>query len=243
MNRPAPPPTHHSPDEEWDRLRRQLRQLHAPVLEEAPPAGLLAAAKAFEEAVARKRRQAQALRWSGMAAAVVLAFGAGWSANGLQGATGGHTMAATQAPPLHGFVREAAVAYSLYVPEKRHPVEVGAAEEQHLVQWLSRRLDRPLKLPDLASQGYAPVGGRLLPGTAGARAQFMYQNAEGQRLTLYLGQIDAGAPEARGAAFRFEAGPQLSTFYWVDDGFGYALSAPLGRDRLLALAQTVHGQL
>ncbi|MFP5478056.1 MAG: anti-sigma factor, partial [Gammaproteobacteria bacterium] len=34
-----------------------------------------------------------------------------------------------------------------------------------------------------------------------------------------------------------------STFYWVDDGFGYALSAPLGRDRLLALAQTVHGQL
>lgn len=242
MNRPAPPPTHSSPDEEWDRLRQQLRQLHAPVLDEAPPAGLLAAGQALEEAVARKRRQAQALRWSSMAAAVVLAFGAGWWASGLQGASGG-LMARTRTPPLYGFVREAAVAYSLYVPEKRHPVEVGAAEEQHLVQWLSRRLDRPLKLPDLASQGYALVGGRLLPGTGGARAQFMYQNAEGQRLTLYLGQLEASTPEAKGAAFRFEAGPQLSTFYWVDDGFGYALSAPLGRDRLLALAQTVHGQL
>lgn len=242
MNRPDPPSPPPSADEAWDRLRQQLRQLHAPVLDEAPPPGLLAAATALDAAVARRRRQAQALRWSGLAATVVLAFGAGWWVHGAQVAGGG-SIAQARVPPLHGFVREAAVAYSLYVPEKRHPVEVGAADEQHLVQWLSRRLDRPLKLPALASQGYALVGGRLLPGTGGARAQFMYQNAEGQRLTLYLGQLDAGTPEARGSAFRFEAGPQLSTFYWVDDGFGYALSAPLGRDRLLALAQAVHGQL
>lgn len=242
MNRTPFSPSHPTSDEDWDRLRQQLRQLHAPVLDEPAPPALQAAALALATALRRKRRQALALRWMGMAAAVVLAFGTGWWTSGLQNSSG-RGMARVQAPPLHGFVREAAVAYSLYAPEKRHPVEVGASEEQHLVQWLSRRLDRPLKLPDLASQGYALVGGRLLPGSAGARAQFMYQNAEGQRLTLYLGQLDANTPEATGAAFRFEAGPQLSTFYWVDDGFGYALSAPLGRERLLALAQSVHGQL
>jgi anti-sigma factor RsiW len=39
----------------------------------------------------------------------------------------------------------------------------------------------------LASQGYELVGGRLLSGDGGARAQFMFQNAAGLRLTLYLG--------------------------------------------------------
>ena len=242
MNRHDPPSPHHSSDDNWDRLCSQLRQLHGQVLEETPPSGLHAAGVALEATIARARRRARTLRRAGMAAAVVLAFGSGWWASGLQSGARA-VVARTQPPPLHGFVREAKVAYSLYTPEKRHPVEVGAAEEQHLVQWLSRRLDRPLKLPDLASQGYVLVGGRLLPGSAGARAQFMYQNAEGQRLTLYLGQLEADKPEANGAAFSFEAGHQLSTFYWVDDGFGYALSAPLDRDRLLALARSVHGQL
>ena len=44
------------------------------------------------------------------------------------------------------------------------------------MQWLSRRLGKPLKVPVLAAQGYELMGGRLLPGDNGARAQFMFQN-------------------------------------------------------------------
>ncbi|HEY4803051.1 MAG TPA: anti-sigma factor, partial [Paraburkholderia sp.] len=38
------------------------------------------------------------------------------------------------------FARRADVAYAVYSPEQRHPVEVSAADEAHLVAWLSKRL-------------------------------------------------------------------------------------------------------
>ena len=87
--------------------------------------------------------------------------------------------------PARQFAQQAAVAHAVFQPEVRHPVEVTAAQQEHLVQWLSKRLGRPLKVPVLAAQGYELVGGRLLPGDDGARAQFMYQNsaASGSRST------------------------------------------------------------
>jgi anti-sigma factor RsiW len=61
----------------------------------------------------------------------------------------------------------------------RHPVEVGAGQEAHLVQWLSKCLGRPLVVPDLAAVGFRLMGGRLLPAEDGPAAQFMYENGKG----------------------------------------------------------------
>jgi anti-sigma factor RsiW len=136
------------------------------------------------------------------------------------------------------------VAHAVYSPEVRHPVEVEAAQQQHLVQWLSKRLNRQLKIPNLAPAGYELVGGRLLPGDSGARAQFMYQNANGQRVTLYVGAVDGAATRGMGeTAFRFSTEGDVSSFYWVDQGFGYALSGKLPRPGLLVLAESVYKQL
>ncbi len=131
------------------------------------------------------------------------------------------------------------MAHAVYQPEQRHPVEVTAAQQEHLVQWLSRRLERPLTVPHLQDQGYELVGGRLLPGGSGARAQFMYQNAAGQRITLYLGALE----QAQAEAFHFYGDGAVSSFYWVDRGFGYALSGALPRPALQALATAVYQQL
>ena len=76
------------------------------------------------------------------------------------------------------FAQRADVAYAVYTPEQRHPVEVAASEEEHLISWLSKRLNRPLSVPSLQEYGYSLVGGRLLPGEAGPAAQFMYENPE-----------------------------------------------------------------
>ena len=57
----------------------------------------------------------------------------------------------------------------------RHPVEVDATQEAHLVQWLSKRLGHPLVVPDLTKAGFQLIGGRLLPSEGGPAAQFMYQ--------------------------------------------------------------------
>ena len=138
------------------------------------------------------------------------------------------------------------MAHVVYTPEKRHPVEVAAAEQQHLVQWLSKRLDHPLKVPDLSSLGYTLVGGRLLPGETGARAQFMFEDAAGERITLYIGTLDAQAADAaasRETAFRFASDGAVPSFYWIDRGFGYAVAGRLPRDALLKLATLAYREL
>ena len=85
---------------------------------------------------------------------------------------------------------------------------------------------------------------RPAPGDAGARAQFMYQNAAGERITLYVGAIDAAAARGQGeTAFRYTTEGAVASFYWVDQGFGYALSGKLPRPGLLALAEAVYKQL
>lgn len=224
--------TRPSEDDDWAAQREALRGLHREVLDEPLPPPLMAAAQRLAR---RRAGRARTVRWSGMAAGLLLAFGAGWLANAQWPRAGTGALA-------RGFVHDAAVAHVVYTPEKRHPVEVAAAERQHLVQWLSRRLDRPLKLPDLSAQGYTLVGGRLLPGDTGARAQFMFERADGQRVTLYVGAL-ADRSQARESAFRFEAGGPVPSFYWVDQGFGYALAGAMPREALLALANAVHRQL
>jgi anti-sigma factor RsiW len=44
-------------------------------------------------------------------------------------------------------------------------------------------------------------------------------------------------------AFRFASERGMSSFYWVDQGFGYALTGRLPRQGLLVLAESVYRQL
>ncbi len=224
--------------EAWLRQKEALQALHAGLLQEPLPPPLAQAGRHLHQHTHRAARWA---RWGGMAASVLLAFAAGWS--------GHQQWQSRQAQPLARgageFARQAVLAHSVYLPEVRHPVEVEAAQQDHLVQWLSRRLNKPLKVPNLAAVGYELVGGRLLPGEMGARAQFMFQNAAGERITLYLGAIEDANLKATGGetAFRFSSDGAIATFYWVDQGFGYALAGKQPRQRLLTLAELVHRQL
>lgn len=224
----------------WQAQKEALRALHAQLLDEPVPASLLQAAQRLDQ---RSQRLGQWQRWGGMAAALLLAFGIGWGSHG-QWRAG---QLAAGAPPAgaqlaSSFARQAVTAHAVYSPEVRHPVEVEAAQQEHLVQWLSKRLNRPLKVPNLGSQGYELVGGRLLPGDGGARAQFMYQDARGDRITLYVGALDGQAAKGE-AAFRYASEGGVASFYWVDDGFGYALAGKAPRQRLLTLAEAVYRQL
>ncbi|WP_025598556.1 anti-sigma factor family protein [Burkholderia sp. WSM2230] len=132
------------------------------------------------------------------------------------------------------FAERADIAYAVYTPERRHPVEVAASEEEHLINWLSKRLNRPLSVPSLQEYGYSLVGGRLLPGETGPAAQFMYENRSGARLTLYVTGIARDEN-----AFRLLRDGNRRTFYWISDGMGYALSGPIAEGKLRAIAVDV----
>ena len=147
---------------------------------------------------------------------------------------------APQAVAATAFPARAARAHAVYAPEVRHPVEVDAAQQDHLVKWLSKRLDVKLKIPALTAEGFELLGGRLLPGPDGPVAQFMYQESGGKRLTLYVSRPNRA--EAL-TAFRFAQEGPVSVFYWIDKECGYALSGELDRATLTRVATAVYKQL
>ena len=212
--------------EEAERLRAYraqnaaLRALFDPVLSESVPPALLS--------------RPAPRRWPRFAMAAGILFvgiATGWIVRGI-------SMSPPAATP--SFARQAAIAHAVYAPEVRHPVEVGADQEDHLVKWLSKRLGTDLNAPRLSPLGFDLVGGRLLSGPQGPVAHLMYQDAKGQRLTLY---VTAQKTETRDTAFRFTQEDRVSVFYWVDRKYGYALSGEIGRDALLRVADTVYKQL
>jgi anti-sigma factor RsiW len=170
------------------------------------------------------QRAGVAACWLAAGAGLALALGplAPRLTGGAWGGLGG-------SPP--SFAERADIAYAVYTPERRHPVEVAANEEEHLINWLSKRLNRPLSVPSLQEYGYSLVGGRLLPGEAGPAAQFMYENTSGARLTLYVTGISRDE-----TAFRLFRDGNRRTFYWVSDGMGYALSGPIAEGKLRTIA-------
>jgi anti-sigma factor RsiW len=141
--------------------------------------------------------------------------------------------------PEAAFVATALGAHSVYVPEVRHPVEVKA-DEAHLVRWLAKRVGADVRAPVLAGGGWKLMGGRLLPDQEGhPAAQFMYEDATGRRLTLYI-RKETGLENT---AFRFFERDGFGAFYWIDRPLAYALTGRLSRDELMALANAVYGQL
>ena len=180
-------------------------------------------------------RRARFVRRASLAAAAMAIFvvgaSAGWFASGLRPAA----PAMVALAPTTSVAQGAAAAYRTFVVEVVHPVEVGVAQEAHLLQWLSKRLGRKLQAPDLAPFGYRLIGGRLLPGGSGAAAQLMYEDAAGKRLTLYVRAADGTE-----TAFRFQQDGDAATFAWIDQGFGFAVTAMASRDELLPIAEAVY---
>lgn len=225
----------------WAADADQLRAQLVPLLDEPVPEHLQALVR---EHGAESWREAFTWRLAAGAATLLLTGGVigaalMWQSQGYQ--------QRAQATQTIEFVQRAAVAHAVYTPERRHPVEVdtreGSLEEQrkneeHLSNWLTRRVGMPVKLFDLREQGFALVGGRLLPELPHKSAQLMYENASKQRITVYLRKPDGDTP----AAFRFERQGELSLFYWVDGPTGYALVGNLPREQLLKLAEVIYQQ-
>lgn len=176
--------------------------------------------------LAERRRTSRGLYGAAAVILLVLCGAAGWVARGVL---------QPQRPATVQVLNEGLAAYRTFVAETAHPVEVPAAQETHLVQWLSKRLRQPVTAPDLTRYGYRLFGGRLLPGSDDVGAQLMYETAEGQRLTLYVRAGETGT-----TAFRYSRDGELSTFYWLDRGLGFVLTAQTTPERLTPIAEAVY---
>lgn len=248
--------------ETWKLQNQGIRALFHAVAEEPPPLRLMNAAQ--------RRTPTSWVGWSLAAGMVIGLLGGtgGWLLRGEAMRSEAMRGEAMRAPETYAgrpagssmrvhaeesLPRFAAVAHAVYAPDQKRPVEVSGEHEDQLVAWLSKRLGEPVRPPKLDALGYTLEGGRLLPGDQGPVAQFMYQDLDGARVTLYVTRQSAGkqvpepgvrakAPDPA-AAFRFAKEGDVNVFYWIDGAFGYALSSQASRSDLARISSEVFRQL
>lgn len=160
----------------------------------------------------------------------------------LLGGMGGWTLRGLDAPAATGtaaLAREAATSYTIYADDRARPVELAADQRRTLDAWLSRRLLRPIAAPDLDAAGLHLIGGRLLPTEHGPAGLYIYQNAAGERIALYL-RIMKSEDATDRMTWREEDGVRGWT--WADDGLGFGVFGAAPGDVLHDTANMVRKQ-
>jgi anti-sigma factor RsiW len=206
--------------------RDLLRAALAPIAEEPLPPQLN-----LSRIVEQHARRPSVVRWA-MAAMLLLTIGGlgGWAVRG-----------ALQASPegLVALAQEAAASYDVYAPDRIRPVEVRASDAAQLVEWVSGRLHRPVKVPDLTNSGYRLMGGRLVATEHGPAAMFMYDDDHGSRLvvlTRTMSSADQNAPMTP------RSQGDIGGLTWADDGVGYSLVGHAAPETLRPIANEVRRQ-
>jgi anti-sigma factor RsiW len=131
---------------------------------------------------------------------------------------------------------QAVASHAVYSPDHRHPIEVTAAERDHLTQWLSNRLNRSVSPPDLSGFGYQLMGGRLLATEQGnPAALFVYEDGDGNRVSLLMRPMatDLHVPIAQWDR------NHVNACSWIDRGMGYAILGPVPDADLERMAREI----
>jgi anti-sigma factor RsiW len=207
--------------------RDLLRAALAPIADEPLPPQLN-----LTRIIEQRGRRPALTRWAAMAAALLLCIGGivGWGVRGaLETSPGG----------LTALAQEAAAQYKVYASDNVRPVEVRASDSAQLVQWVSDRLRRPVKVPDLATSGYRLMGGRVVATSHGPAAMFMYDNDHGSRivvLTRPMSSADQNAPMTP------RSQDDIGGLAWADDGLGYSLVGSTSPESLRPIANEFRRQ-
>jgi anti-sigma factor RsiW len=200
--------------------KSELHRAFDQVLDEPIPSALLAAAS---------RKSSPRLApyvFAACAAMLLIAGGSvGWFANQQT------NVAQAESLPARAFN-----SYVVYAPEMKHAVEVSGAEAGHLDAWLSKRIGIKFAIPDLTAKGYTLIGGRLLAEGDKPAGLLMYEDANKQRLAVYIAAND----KHTNGAMKVEYRGNLVSCYWVEPDLVYALAGEQPAAEMLKLAEAAH---
>jgi anti-sigma factor RsiW len=213
--------------------RESLRAGFAPIAAESLPPRLDLQRLIAQRLTERRAVWQTAGAWQA-AAAVLLAFllggAGGWALHGRFG---------TLPSDLNMLAQEAIANHVVYTADRRRPTELGAEQRDDLARWVSNRLNHPVVPPDMSSAGFRYMGGRLAATPQGPAGLFMYQNATGARLTVFVLPMR----EASDAPERMVDVGSMDGCAWIDKGVGYSVVAPVSPEELHHLAEDVRRQL
>jgi anti-sigma factor RsiW len=208
-------------------LRQRLRDALAPITEEPIPPEL------DLRRMVQAHRQRRRVPWR-IAASIVLALGVG--------GVGGWNLRGTSEAPAGGIAalaREAAASYQIYAADPTRPVEMPAADGAQLVSWISRRLERPIALPDLGTAGYRFIGGRLVATEHGPAGLFLYDDAQGERIAVMVRPMAV----ERNTPMSAHEQNGVAGYAWSDQGMGYSVVAPASAADIHPVADEVRRQV
>jgi anti-sigma factor RsiW len=150
------------------------------------------------------------------------------------GAAGGYLVAEQgQTVAARDWVSDIAEYHGVYASQKRHLVEVPAAESAHIKTWLTAQVGTPFDIPDLQSVGLQFQGARLLVAAGKPAGQLMYTDASGRVVALCF--VASARPATDGVQTRDTDGFQLRS--WDVSGARYVLIAPKDFTDISAIVQ------
>jgi anti-sigma factor RsiW len=183
----------------------------AEMLRTALPAYLLPANPALDPTAVRRTVRRRRQRRLALCASLLITLGAG----GMGGWQARNVSFAAAHPPM----QDALEAYRTFATDRLRPVEMDGSHANALEGWLSARIGRPMSLPDLDSYGFKLLGGRLLSTSDGPAALVMYEDEQGQRISLYVRPSTRFPGDLSGS--RQDNG--LLAKYWFRNGYGFAV--------------------
>lgn len=171
-------------------------------------------------------------RWPGLRIAAMLAVFA-------FGGVGGYGLSQFTTNPQTTIIVQATMgatnSHRVFAAEKRHAVEVTADETEHLQTWLADRMGREMTVPNLSAFGLTFLGGRMLPFDDRAAAQYMYETADGKRVTLFMTRLD----KHKNTDVQILEEANLTSLRWQIGEWVFILTAPLEQQQMLPL----HGEI
>lgn len=206
--------------EGWRADARQLRAALAGLAEQPLNPRLHPAA------VRRDQRQRRQRHWA-TAAMLLVALGVG-GLGGWQAREAG--LLASSVPPM----ADAVQAHRLFAYAA--PLDIAVERPAQLQAWLMQHFHLAGQLPDLSTYGFTPVGARLLSNEQGPAALLVFQDAKGERISLFLrspGERYARMPTGE----RVEG--QLQARYWSHGAYNYALVSEVADGRGAQIRQAL----
>lgn len=162
-------------------------------------------------------------------AAGIALFVAGWGAHGLTG-SGGVSL------PYPGYVAEGIGAHQVFAYDAMRPVEFTPEASEVALDWISAKLQRKVSDPTLDALGLTLVGSRLQGTREGPLAQFIYEDAAGNRFSLIMAPHPEGTPAE---ALKYASAGDERVGYWSDAAFDYAITARASDAEIEAMMREV----
>lgn len=129
-------------------------------------------------------------------------------------------------------------AHATYALDPVHPVEFTAKQVMPMNQWLQRRLGLAVTPPNLVPEGWTLLGGRLVPGSGTPGALFVYEDAGGERLSVFAQRGTTAVPISLGSA-----GEGLATMSWSTGPVTYVITVGRSLDWLSRNGEDLRDQI